>query len=826
MNRLSVFTQNKKFDVAPNLYGIFFEDINRSGDSGLYPEMLRNRAFEDSIPPERCVLSEDGATFVTPNGWKDTFNHGEGLSRWVQDDQIPYTPIPAWYPVNAEMELDEKDRLNARRLVSLKIGFGRGGSVYNTGFAGVPMKKGDTYAFYMFAKADGKPAAVKVSLESADGRVHASQSFRINAQGYSRYDAAFTATSDDFDARLVITAEDKACLNIGFTSLMPADTFNGHGLRKDLMEKLAGLHAKFLRFPGGCIVEGFTFETAMRFSNTIGPVWERPSHQLMWHYRATNGLGYHEYLQLCEDLDLEPMYVFNCGLTCQGRAPEYFDGEGTEELLQEAVSAIEYAIAPEDSKWGKARASAGHPAPFKMGYVEIGNENHGPEYHSRYKKCYEALKARFPSIELISNTHTERDGLPTEIADEHYYNTPEFFAEKIHMYDNYDRNGPQIFVGEYAVTQGHTRNLHCALYEAMFFTGMENNQDIVTLSAYAPLLENVHYASWSPNLIAFDNHRSFGIPSYHALGMFGKNRGKEVVESSVEADIRYRPASGLFGIGSGKPGMQFKTPSLNGAPVGISHSVLGRAELKDGMYTTIDAPLPKWMSHLSEKDRLAGTALMTLGDNEANEGVFEVQIKAEAGIPVSLVAWASRQEGNLYIQDRLNASPEEVDWSIFLIRKYEWIIQDGFSSIFEGRLFRPTVMAEPKPVKLDYGSFNMFKIVTRESGFECYINDELVQSAALPPFPEVGSVVTTDDSKVIIKLVNVGSRENAVEISLDCDVAGAYEVELLAGDPMAENTLDHPDNVAAYVKKGLGASRKFVYTAPAASISILKLDRA
>src|SRR5665647_3751 len=272
MSRLSVFTHKKKFDVAPNLYGIFFEDINRSGDSGLYPYILLYRAFEDSIPPERFILSEDGATFVTPKGWKDTFNHGEGLSRWVQDDQIPYTPIPAWYPVNAEMELDEKDRLNARRLVSLKIGFDKGASVYNTGFAGVPMKKGDAYAFYMFAKVDDNPATVRVSLESADGQVYAARSVRINAQGYSRYDATFIATVDDFNARLVITAVEKACLHIGFTSLMPSDSYNGHGLRKDLMDKLAGLHAKFLRFPGGCIVEGFTFETAMRFSNTIGPV--------------------------------------------------------------------------------------------------------------------------------------------------------------------------------------------------------------------------------------------------------------------------------------------------------------------------------------------------------------------------------------------------------------------------------------------------------------------------------------------------------------------------------------------------------------------------
>ncbi|NMA66926.1 MAG: alpha-L-arabinofuranosidase [Clostridiaceae bacterium] len=822
MSKLSVFTKKKKFDVAPNLYGLFYEDINRAGDGGLYPEMIRNRAFEDSIPPERCTLTKDAESFTTPTGWKDTFNHGEGLDRWLRDHQIPYTPIPAWYAENAKMELDESDRLNSNRLASLKVHFQKEGYIYNIGMVGIPLKKGETYAFYMFAKAKDKPAKVQVRLQSTQGKVYATRSFRINAQGYSRYDATFTLSEEDYNARLVIIACEETYLNIGFTSLMPTDTYNGHGLRKDLVEKLADLNAKFLRFPGGCIVEGFTYETAMRFSNTIGPVWERPSHQLMWHYRTTNGLGFHEYLQLCEDLDVEPMYVVNCGLTCQARYEEYFDEQGTDDLLQEAINAIEYATAPADSEWGRIRAAAGHPAPFKMNYVEIGNENHGPEYNKRYKKFYDVLKKRFPFINFISNTHTEKDGLHTDIVDEHYYNNPEFFAENIHMYDNYDRKGPEIFVGEYAVVEGRTANLRCALYESMFLIGLERNQDIVTLSAYAPLFGNINYIGWYPNLIMFDNQRSYGIPTYHALSMFGKNRGMHLVESNAEVNRCFRHTVGIHGIGSGKEGMQFKNPILDGKPLEISHNVFGTVEYKDGVYTTVAGKVSKWMRNYPRGQELDGTTFVTLGTEERTEGVYQVEIKADKHTPITLSAWAYRLEDKPFMDDNINNDSTGQDWPIMRVRSYDWVIKDGFSTVQKSGI-RREVLTDQVPVKLNYDSFNTFKLVTRAGGFDGYINGELVQTLELPTYLELGTVVTIDDSYVIIKLVNIAETDDEVKIQLDCDVEEEYEVDLLEGDPMAENTIDQPEVVKVITKKETGAAHKFSYKAPASSISILKL---
>ncbi|MGN1235073.1 MAG: alpha-L-arabinofuranosidase, partial [Christensenellaceae bacterium] len=420
---LQITTEKIHCHAAEDFYGLFFEDINRAGDSGIYPEMIRNRSFEDSIPPHDVTMyGEDNAVFVNEGGWPDVFYHGEGIPRWTKD--LPYTPIPAWYADRATIALSEKT-LNANREAALDITFEKGGKVYNVGYAGVSVKENDTYAFYCFASSEG--IDVSLSLEGKDGSVYAQESIHVEG-GYRRYDVTFQAKGTDHDALFVLRA-DEGKLLLGFTSLMPTDTYKGHGLRKDLCEMLKGLSPKFLRFPGGCIVEGLSKSTAMRFSRTIGPVWERPSHQLMWHYRATNGLGFHEYLQLCEDLQVAPLYVVNVGLTCQARVASLFEGEELDCMLQEAFDALEYAMGDVTTPFGKLRAENGHPEPFKIKYVEIGNENFGPDYFSRYKKYYDALKAKYPDIIYISNCHTEWERLPTEVVDEHYYDTPNFFSE-------------------------------------------------------------------------------------------------------------------------------------------------------------------------------------------------------------------------------------------------------------------------------------------------------------------------------------------------------------------------------------------------------------
>ena len=533
MSKLKIKTKERRFETARDLYGIFFEDINRAGDGGLYPEMLRNRSFEDSVLPEGYIQQEDGIHVKTVSGWLDEFCNGEGLCRWVKGNNIPETEIPAWYTHNAKMELELTDTLNEHRDAALRIQFEKDGSLTNTGYCGISVKAGESYSLYLFAKAK-EEIGLDIAIEY-QGKVLTGNSLVVSGQEYTRYDMKLTAAEDCHEAQLTISCKEGGEILLGFISLMPDNTYMGHGLRTDLVEKLKGMSPKFMRFPGGCIVEGTTPSTAMRFRDTVGPAWERPSKLFVWHYRSTLGLGFHEYLQLCEDLGMEPMYVCNCGMTCQGRKSVLLEGEALDEMVQDTLDAIEYAIGSKESKWGRLRASMGHPEPFKMTYLEIGNENWGPDYEKRYNMIYKKVKELYPQIKTIANEHVEKNGCPAECVDEHFYNTTEFFAEHVNYYDDYDRKGPKIFVGEVAVNEGnYMGQLYAALGEAAFLMGIEKNQDIVTLASYAPLFENVNYRAWYPNLIRFNNHQSLGIPTYYVWKMFGQNRGEYVVRSEDE----------------------------------------------------------------------------------------------------------------------------------------------------------------------------------------------------------------------------------------------------------------------------------------------------
>lgn len=533
MSKLKIKTKERRFETARDLYGLFFEDINRAGDGGLYPEMLRNRSFEDSVLPEGYIQQEDGIHVKTVSGWLDEFCNGEGLCRWVKGNNISETEIPAWYTHNAKMELELTDTLNEHRDAALRIQFEKDGSLTNTGYCGISVKAGESYSLYLFAKAK-EEIGLDIAIEY-QGKVLTGNSLVVSGQEYTRYDMKLTAAEDCHEAQLTISCKEGGEILLGFISLMPDNTYMGHGLRTDLVEKLKGMSPKFMRFPGGCIVEGTTPSTAMRFRDTVGPAWERPSKLFLWHYRSTLGLGFHEYLQLCEDLGMEPMYVCNCGMTCQGRKSVLLEGEALDEMVQDTLDAIEYAIGSKESKWGRLRASMGHPEPFKMTYLEIGNENWGPDYEKRYNMIYKKVKELYPQIKTIANEHVEKNGCPAECVDEHFYNTTEFFAERVNYYDDYDRKGPKIFVGEVAVNEGnYMGQLYAALGEAAFLMGIEKNQDIVTLASYAPLFENVNYRAWYPNLIRFNNHQSLGIPTYYVWKMFGQNRGEYVVRSEDE----------------------------------------------------------------------------------------------------------------------------------------------------------------------------------------------------------------------------------------------------------------------------------------------------
>lgn len=822
MSKIKVYTKKKKFPVAQDLYGLFFEDINRAGDGGLYPEMLRNRAFEDSILPERCITINNDYGFQSPTGWRDQFNHGEGLKRWCND--LAPTNVPAWYVENASMEVDHENVLNQNRLAALRICFQTGGYIYNIGYRGIFIEKGKKYHFYTFAKSIGKSIYLQLSLESKNGDIYDASKIKIKKDSYNRYDIFFVAGKTDKEAILKITAFEEGTLLLGFTSLMPLDTYKGHGMRKDLMKMLEGTHSKFLRFPGGCIVEGFSKETMMRFPNTIGPVWERPSKTLMWHYRTTNGLGYHEYLQICEDLNLEPLYVVNCGMTCQGRFAEMIEDEELDLLLQEACDAIDYAIAlKESNKWAKMRAEAGHPEPFKMKYIEIGNENYGSEYMWRYEKFYRVLKEKYPQLIFISNVHTEREGLETEVVDEHYYSTSDFFQKNQNMFENYDRKGPKIFVGEYAVTSGNNvGDIYSALAETMYLLGIENNQDIVAMTSYAPLFQNVDYTSWYPNLISFDNHRTFAIPLYYAIQMLATNRGEDVLETVFEGREACSKNAGIPGIIAYENGVAIKNVMYNGKKVSVSHKIVGELEKKDKEIYLLIGHNKELLSFPGITENSKEICYITFGEDKSEKIVFEADIKIDSPrIPVAVTLWNSHCP-MLFSPDETEERSKE--WSPVYTEHYSWIIHEGMGSAQSVHWFQGHLLAEKKRIPVRYGEYMHVKVETRENGFDCYINEILVQTVNLENYPCTAVTASENNGEIIVKIVNMDENTDNIEIEADCSIESEYEVIILQGDSSnAKNTFEEPNKVVPQTFSYTGASQKFQYCAPALSFSILKL---
>ena len=814
MSRIRIKTNEKRFPTAPDLYGLFFEDISRAGDGGLYPEMLRNRSFEDSILPAGCVTNDGGKTFVSPTGWIDEFNGGEGMHDWLRRNQPAPTPVPAWYAENAEMELDREDTLNEHREVSLCVAFAPGGLIYNTGFCGVPAKEGEAALFYAFIKAEDE-TTLNVSIEDGEDTL-CEGTVRAEAGGYSRCDLRLVPKKTSGSAKLVIRCENGGKVRFGFTSLMPEKTFMGHGLRSDLCEKLQAMHPAFLRFPGGCIVEGFTKETAMYFKNVVGPVWERPSHWLLWHYRTTNGLGFHEYLQLCEDLGMKAFYVCNVGMTCQGRGPYYFNEEETREMLEDVLAALEYALGPADSKWGSLRAKMGHEAPFVLSYLEIGNENSGPEYEKRYKIFREAVLEKYPDLKIIANDRGRGEKLIADIADDHYYNMPEFFAENVGLYDSYDRSEPNVFVGEFAVNQTYEGQLRAAVAEAMFMVGFERNQDAVKLCAYAPLFENVNFYSWYPNLLIFDNLRSYTIPTYYDFKLFSEARGDFVVEHEESCEKIYRALHGLPMI-SGDFGVRFKNASFNGKPVLPSRDLLGKTVENGEEYTAIENPNGEFAGR-----RIPTGAFVALGDDvNAHDGVFEAELFSEAGREIGCGVLCAPKPLSFY--DRMNPNPRG-EWMLFNLEPIRFVLKDGFAQIVRGTV-RIKPLTEKVKVDLPLGEFVRVRCEVKNDRLSCSVNGNEIVSCELPNYPSMCSVATDTENEVLVKIVNFAEKEDCVEISLDCEVESAYTVSRMTGAADAENSLECPENVKDERFEAKGASGEFIFKAAPLSVNVLRLAK-
>jgi alpha-L-arabinofuranosidase len=525
--------------IAPTMYGIFFEDINFAADGGLYPEKVKNRSFEF---PEALM------------GWK------KSASTDAQGDFAVRTDRPA-SPSNPHYV----------RLTSKAGSYG----ITNDGFRSVSVEAGTRYIVTMLARRVSGTAGLTVGIENARLEDGGSAAIATVPAEWAIVTAPLTPSVTNTRARFRVRLDGPGSVDLDMISLMPADTWKGrtNGLRADLVQMLADMKPGFLRFPGGCIVEGRYLETRYEWKKTIGSPGDRTTIINRWNdefghrqaadYFQSFGLGFFEYFQLSEDIGAEPLPILNCGMACQFNTSELVPLDQLDPYVQDALDLIEFANGPVTSVWGKRRAAMGHPAPFNLKFIGVGNEQWGPQYVERYAIFHKILKAKHPEIKLIASAGPSPNGerfdflwgkmreLGTDIVDEHYYMPPAWFLNNANRYDNYPRTGPKVFAGEFAAhenvpqaRQDRPNTLNAALAEAAFMTGLERNADVVQLASYAPLLAHVDAWQWTPNLIWFDNLRSVGTPSYQVQRLFGQHKGTTVLPATVIG----LPTSGLEGV--------------------------------------------------------------------------------------------------------------------------------------------------------------------------------------------------------------------------------------------------------------------------------------
>lgn len=536
MTTIKIKADQSGVKINPYIWGIFFEDINFGADGGLYAELIKNRGFEF---PDALM------------GWqKISPSKARGTLTVLSDD--PFNGANPHYVRIASQGTDV---------------FG----VANEGFRGIGVKCGEAYNFSLQVRKVSGAATLRVELYGSNGAVLATERLSDFSGDWAEVKAVLRPSATDAKAKLYLLLEGEGTLDIDFVSLFPENTWKKRpgGLRADMVQALADLKPGFLRFPGGCIVEGSELDKRYQWKNTLGPVEERGFTINRWNYEFLHrpapdyfqsfGLGYFEYFQLCEDIGAEPLPIQNCGMACQFNSGELVPLDEIQPFIQDMLDLVEFANGPVSSEWGARRAALGHPEPFNMKVMGIGNEQWGPQYIERYKLFVKALKAKYPEILLVAacgplpnDERTEylwpkfRE-LKADIVDEHCYDTPSWFFGNTHRYDSYDRNGPKVFFGEYAaqsdkmVSVENTNSLECALSEAAFMIGMERNADVVHIASYAPLFAHTEAWQWTPDLIWVDNLQVVPTANYYVQQLFCHYRGDETVPVENDGETAELP---------------------------------------------------------------------------------------------------------------------------------------------------------------------------------------------------------------------------------------------------------------------------------------------
>jgi alpha-L-arabinofuranosidase len=523
--KLTVVADKPIASIAPTMWGVFFEDINFGADGGLYAELVKNRSFE--FPTAMM-------------GWRENrVNYQKGRFHII----------------------NKSDNSSNARFARITINNPEGNySFSNEGFRGIGVHREKQYDFSIMTRME-KPTSIKIKVQLLNyaGKEIGSTVIENFSNDWKKYSSSITTTDTAQRGKLNLIFEGSGVIDIDIVSLFPHDTWKNRpgGLRSDLVQKIADLKPGFIRFPGGCIVEGKDLTNRYQWKKTVGDVYDRTLIMNRWNvefrhrpapdYYQSFGLGFYEYFLLAEDLGAEPLPILNCGMACQFNSGEGVAMDELQPYIDDAIDLIEFANSDVTTKWGKLRSNMGHPQPFNLKFLGVGNEQWEPQYIERYKVFEKAILSKYPAIKIVSGAGPFAEGeyfnyawkelkqLKPALIDEHYYKSPAWFFNNAARYDSYERTGPKIFAGEYAAhskenAEAESRNnWESALAEAAFMTGLERNADIVQMCSYAPLFAHVDAWQWRPDLIWFDNLSTVATPNYYVQKLFSNNKGTDVV---------------------------------------------------------------------------------------------------------------------------------------------------------------------------------------------------------------------------------------------------------------------------------------------------------
>ncbi len=794
--KLEVEAGKPVHEISDIMYGLFFEDINFAADGGLYAEMVWNRSFEFS----------------------------DGKFSWE---------MAAANGAESEFTLQKDKPLNDNNPTYLGIDIQKAGdvTVATDGFHGMAIEAGKAYDLSIYIRSRSYKGAVKAELRTQDGRLAGSARITGLSDSWKKHQVKIKSGLSDTKASLVLVLAAAGKLDIDMVSLFPEDTWKKqpNGLRADIVKILADMKPGFLRFPGGCIVEGKTLDNAYRWKDTIGDPAERKVNWNRWggwnnppQYYQSYGLGFFEYFRLCEDIGAEPVPILNCGMSCQYQDAELVPLDQLDPYVQDALDLIEYANGPASSTWGSKRAASGHPAPFGLKVLGVGNEQWGEQYFERYKIFYDAIKAKYPKIKIVTTSGPSSDGkwydlawgkfkagVPADIVDEHYYRPPAWFLANNKRYDSYERNGIEIFAGEYAAHQNDRRNdLYAALSEASFMTGLERNGDVVTMAAYAPMLAHHSFTQWAPDLVWFDGTRVYGSPSYYVQKLFSRYKGTHYFNTTVKADAAEAIPAGKIGLCTWNTDSEYKDVKVaRGGNVLYSMNNFDSWKVLSGKWGYADGVV-------RQSDANAQGALCLFGSENWNDYTLSLKARKKGGREGFIIVFR-RADSEKGLQLNLGG------WG------------NATHAIQSTDAGGSTSVVVEKPGTIDTDRWYDIKVELSGIHVKCSLDGEVVFEKDIPvsTTPELFASTTTDKAtgKVFLKVINPFEKPVAVDVNINGmrKISSEAKVTVLTGPAAnAVNSLDNPVNVMPVESVIYNAGSKFNYVFKPLSMTVIELKKA